>query len=303
MRYRLLLPLLFAGSTLAPLAIAAGPTTADCLAATESSLKLRNAHKLRGARGQLLICAAPTCPSDVRADCTRGIEEINAALPTVVFTVKSATGDELSAVQVTMDAEAVADRLDGTPLTLDPGSHAFTFAVAGQPPVTRTLILHEGEKARRETITLSTPAPAVVAPVPVLAPVVVPPAAPLAPLAPTPAAPETSGGAGHGRRLVGLVVGGVGVAGLAVGGIFGGLAASSWSTVKSQCPSFNGCSPTAVNDHNSAVTSATVSTVGLVAGGVLVAAGVTIFLTAPKDAPVTAGLLIGPQGVAVGGRF
>ena len=118
----------------APSAFAANPTVGDCLSATETSLKLRTDHKLRAARVQALTCSSASCPAEVREECLHRMGELNAAVPTVVFTVKTAAGDELAAVNVTMDGEAVADHLDGSALSLDPGSHQFTFDVAGQPP-------------------------------------------------------------------------------------------------------------------------------------------------------------------------
>ena len=63
-------------------ASAADPTTIDCLSATEGSLKLRSEHKLRSARAQLLVCASPSCPADIRTECARRVDEVNVAIPT-----------------------------------------------------------------------------------------------------------------------------------------------------------------------------------------------------------------------------
>ncbi len=239
---------------------AAGPSVSDCLSATESSLKLRADHKLRAARAALLVCSAATCPADVRQECMRRIDTVNTALPTVVFTVKTGTGQELSAVKVTMDDEVVATYLEGTALSLDPGSHRFAFEVPGQPPVTETLILHEGEKNRREVVLMSGQA--------------TPPAAGAAPAVPTTTAAPSSASSpvepsdsGHGRRIAGLVVGGAGVVGVVLGGVFGGLTFSAWSNANNECPSHTGCSTKANNDRSDSVTYGTVSTVALIAGG------------------------------------
>src|ERR1019366_8252764 len=82
---------------------AEGPTTADCLSANESSIKLRGEHKLRDARTQALICSASSCPTDVRNACTRRVAEVTAAIPTVTFEAKDAAGNDLTVVRVTMD--------------------------------------------------------------------------------------------------------------------------------------------------------------------------------------------------------
>ena len=112
---------------------AADPTTAECLSANEASLTARSQQKLRDARAKLLTCAAPSCPRDVRDECTRGINEINAALPTIVFEAKDDAGADLIAVKVTMDGEVLTDHLEGTAIAVDPGAHTFAFESAGHP--------------------------------------------------------------------------------------------------------------------------------------------------------------------------
>ena len=100
---------------------AADPTTADCLNANNRSIDLRNNHRLRAARGQLLICAANNCPADIRKECTRRVDEVNGQIPTIIFEAKdAASGKDLSAVKVTMDGELIADRLEGTAISIDP---------------------------------------------------------------------------------------------------------------------------------------------------------------------------------------
>lgn len=91
-------------------------------------------------------------------------------------------------------------------------------------------------------------------------------------------------------KTAGFVVGGLGVVGLGVGAIAGGLASSQWNKAKDNCPA-NVCKDQAAqNDAEGAKTKATLSTVGFVAGGVLLAAGVTMVLVAPTNAtPATTG--------------
>jgi hypothetical protein len=240
------------------------------------------------------------------------MDEVSAQIPTIVFEVKDGGGNELSAVKVTMDGEVVAEHLDGSALTLDPGNHKFSFEAAGQPTTTQQILVHEGDKNRHVGVTLasSTAQPPPV-PIPVAVVPVTPPMAPIPPsVAPAPASPapdqtpatETAN-AGHGRRVLGLTVGGVGAAGVVVGGIFGGLGFSSWSSASSACPSNNHCSTTAANDRSNAVTFATVSDIGFIAGGILVATGLTLYLTAPRDKAPRAGLQVTPGGFSVAGRF
>ncbi len=150
-----LVPLIASAVALiAPEVHAADPTMADCLGASESSLKLRKDHHLREARQQLLVCAALTCPAEVRAECGRRVDALNAAIPTLVFEAKDAAGNDLSEVKVTMDGKPLADRLEGTAISLDPGSHQFHFEAAGFAAVDKSYVLREGEKDRRERVRL-----------------------------------------------------------------------------------------------------------------------------------------------------
>jgi hypothetical protein len=116
------------------------------------------------------------------------------------------------------------------------------------------------------------------------------------------------------QRTVAVVAASVGGAGVILGAVLGGLAISSWGTAESDCP--NGCSATsnAQTERTHALTFATGSTIGFIAGGVLVVGGAALWLTAPprKEAPgsVPAGaaqvgvaIVPGPLGVSLRGVF
>ncbi len=117
---------------------------------------------------------------------------------------------------------------------------------------------------------------------------------------------EPSGG------LTALVVGGLGVAGLAVGGAFGLSASSQWSNAKQECkPGACGPGSQAQNDRDAAQTSAGLSTALFVAGGAGLAASVVLWWLGPPN--VTGGsdraLRVAPlvttsaAGFDLGGRF
>ncbi len=288
---------------------AADPTTSDCLNANEASIKLRSEHKLRAARAQLLICAAATCPGDVRDACSRQVIQINQAMPTVVFEVKAAAGQELTDVKVSMDGEPIATRLEGTAVSLDPGEHQFTFEANGQRPSTKTLVIHEGEKERHESIVLggaseATPAAPAPAPAPT-SPAPAPTASAATSQSTTAEAAPNDGGSS--QRKWGLVVGGVGAAGLVAGSIFGLMASSSWGTAQKGCQTpLTNCSPQANDDRNSALTFATVSTISFIAGGVLLGGGALLCFTAPQrtdSAAPAVSLAIGPGSIGAVGSF
>jgi hypothetical protein len=285
-----------------------GPTVAECLTASETSLKSRGQHKLKDARAQALICASRTCPADVRTECTKRVTELNGIIPTLVFEVKDPNGDDVPGVKVTMDGDVFAERLDGTAVPVDPGEHAFAFS-ANDKTVNKTLVIREGDKGRRERIVLGEKSP--------------PPAATTAPdtTAPPPAddtkrphdEPQKKGASGmSGMRIGGLVAGGLGLVGVGLGSYFGITANNAWNSSKSECSTASCPSHAqAIVDHDSAVNNGLASTISFAAGGALLATGVLLFVLAPSgEKTERAGVLsivpaVGPgtAGVSLSGRF
>jgi hypothetical protein len=103
-------------------------------------------------------------------------------------------------------------------------------------------------------------------------------------------------------RTAGFIVGGTGLAGLLASGVLLTVAGLKWNdVVQSNCRAFGDCSQ---QDHDNSVEAsnlASAATVGFVAGGVLTAAGIALYLVAPRQAKV--GLLVSPDGMAIAGAF
>jgi hypothetical protein len=314
LRRRLIVAGLASAAIVARPARAAAPTTADCLAATESSLALRKEDQLRAARAQLLICSAASCPADVRDECTRRAAEVKAAIPTMVFAAKDAAANDLVVVRVMMDGQLIADRLEGTPLLVDPGAHTFSFETLGQPKTEKRFVIREGEKDRRELIVFGATAASAVA----LSPFASSPAAPAThSIAPQSDGPQSASGHWGTRKKVGLAFGAAGMAGLATGVIFS-LAYDSRAADFNEAGCFtsepaNG--PPGCQSRRDNVTSAEGLLVfGYVSAAVLGGIGAYLFLTATpseigpgvalgaRSFPVRC-LPSGSAGIACGGRF
>jgi hypothetical protein len=261
---------------------AADPTTVDCLAANESATALRGKHELRAARAQLLVCAAATCPSDIRSECMRRVADLNAAIPTVVFDVKDAAGSDVSAVQVTMDGKPLVDRLEGTALSLDPGEHIFGFAASGQSVVEKRFIIREGEKDRRERIVLG--GPAGVAPVNGAPPLAAVPGPSTQGIPPSPATPgaETNHGLGT-QKILGLVAMGVGVVGVGLGTVFGLQSMSKHDDAQKACPNTQCATQDGVALWSDARSAGDLSTILFAVGGVGLAGGAVLWFTAKSE--------------------
>jgi hypothetical protein len=260
----------------------ADPTKDACIDSNTNAQRLRLSGKFSGSRAELIKCSAPQCPAILREDCARRLDELEASQPTLVLDVKDQEGHDLTDVRVKVDGTVLTDRLNGTAEPVDPGIHQFTLEVAGQAPVTRTFVIKESEKGRRERIVYTLATSSDVAPV---------------------VAPH---GSWSTQRWLGLGAGGLGVAGVIVGSVFGSLAAAAWNAQKSVCGSTPTCTSmdhaSAVTDHDHLTTDGTASTAAFIAGGVLVAGGAVLFFTAPKARATSTGTLTVIPSLAPG-RF
>jgi hypothetical protein len=280
---------------------AADPTTADCLGANDKSISLRNDHKLGAARAQLLVCAASSCPADIRNECTRRVADVNAAMPTIVFEVKDGAGRDLSAVKVSMDGQPLAERLEGTALSIDPGVHTFAFEAAGQPKVEKQLVIREGQKGRREPVTIGAAGAKAVTPAQTTA------AAPekttsqvsasTADLSPA----QPAGGHGlGGQKMAALVAGGIGIVGVGLGTVFGLQAMSKYNDANGVCP--DKCSDqTGVELWKSTRSAGNASTVAFIVGGVGLAAGAVLWFTSKPSKSTQVG--VGPGSIELKGSW
>ena len=247
----------------APPAPPAPPDKAACLTASNKAQELRDAHKLIEARDQLRICAQQVCPAIVSRDCLTWLDAVEQSMPSVVVSAKDPSGRDLFDVKVTADGQPLTAKLAGDAVPMNPGPHAFHFEAADGSVLDQQVLVREGLKNQNIAVVLGTAAPA---PAP-------PGASPSAPPDATPAA----GGGGIPWRTVGWITGGVGVAGLALGTVFGVMAMSDKNGA--HCDASGACDPGKLSDANSA---ATISTVGFIAGGVLLAGGAALVLFGPS---------------------
>ncbi len=233
-----------------------------CSDAYVQAQALRSTHKLIAARDQLLVCARTQC-TWMTGDCVKWLSEVDAAMPSFVFEVKDGEGDDLSAVQVTMDGHPLATKLDGSAIEIDPGEHHFGFNAAdGTAHTEKKIVAREGDKNRHVSVSLGSGQPPA------------PQAANPKEKEESPAA-ESSGGT---QRTIGFVVGGIGIAGLVVGSVFGvmSLSGSPCDSTTKTC--------TSQADHDTLIAHETVANVGLSVGLVAVAIGGYLLLTAPGEA-------------------
>ena len=251
----------------------AEPTARECIDVNERSIQLRDAHALHDALGKLLVCANPSCPTEIRGECERRLAVVTNEIPSVVFAAKDAAGHDLVAVRVLVDGATVTEKLDGTPLVLDPGTHHFRFEASGEGPIETSALIREGEKNRPIRVTIGAPA------------------------SPTPVEQRRN----PTFRIAGIAAGVLGLGGLVVGALTGFVANDAWSRSQRECATPTNCADysKAVADHNTASDFATVSTIAFVAGGISLAVGGVLFFAAPVVKPGPAAT----TGVTLGARF
>ena len=89
-------------------------------------------------------------------DCRRWLDEVEYAIPTVVFAVREGLRD-LEDVLVTRNGKLIANRLDGRAVAVDPGKQRFVFELKGNRQRTVDALIVEGEKSRVIAVEVSPP--------------------------------------------------------------------------------------------------------------------------------------------------
>jgi hypothetical protein len=155
----------------------------------------------------------------------------------------------------------------GVPRRVDPGRHVIEVRAPGD----------EGPTSRSEVMVEPGSRAVITVPAPVRA------GAPPAPISVQREAPAPDARRGDTQRWVGIGVGAAGILGLGVGAVAGALAISDAGTVDDDCGDDHVCNTQGGKDAaHRAQDTALVSTIGFVAGAVLLATGITVWITAPR---------------------
>lgn len=141
-------------------------TSAACTLSAEKAQLLRRQGKLAAARTELVVCGADACPAVIRDDCRTWTAEVQAAQPTVVFSVRGSNGADLVAAIVSIDGQTFVERIDGLARPLDPGPHDIEVRAASEAPVHLRIVVHEGEKQRVIPVAFTAASPSSAAAVP-----------------------------------------------------------------------------------------------------------------------------------------
>jgi hypothetical protein len=182
---------------------------------------------------------------------------------------------EPATLEVRQDGAVVGKAGWGTPIPVDPGEHEITAtAPNAKPREVTTTVAGNGQTATVNlppieylpTQTTTPPGSAALPPQPAVAT--------------TPEAPPSEGPSQ--RKLVALVVGGVGVVGVGVGAAFGLMVKPTYDKSAAHCNG-NNCDATGHDDRQSAFSKAEVSDIAFGVGAAALVGGAILWLTAPKD--------------------
>jgi hypothetical protein len=186
-------------------------------------------------------------------------------------------------LQVKRDGVAVGPAEWGSAIPVDAGSHTVEAYAPGHKAWSVKIdVPHDGAQVSAPVPSLE-PLPAGAAP---------PPAGPTTAIAPPPAqpvAPPSASSRGGTQRTVGLAVGGAGVVGLGLSGVFALVANGKNQDSKNGCAGDVCTTQSSFDARSSARSAGDAATVSFVAGAAALAIGAVVWLTAPRGAPESAG--------------
>lgn len=229
-----------------------------CLTAPVEGQKLRRDGKLLSAHERFAVCARNSCPAEVVQACARWAHEVEAAIPSVVISVRDEEGHDLPGGQMSIDGEA-STPIGVRAVELDPGEHRVIVERADKRHEER-VVLREGEKNRMVTVTFPSRRPA---PKPSPTPLPPPPQPWWTPM-----------------RVAGVTIGATGVVVTSVGGALALFAKRDYDDARSSCANgaVDDCPASAVTAADSARSRATAATVVIIAGAFAFATGGALVL-------------------------
>lgn len=238
---------------------------------------------------------------EVRAkDVEQASQDALSALEPKIPKLTLKRGEGATVADVTMDGTILGSSSIGSVMPANPGPHVIKATAVGRDPFTAEFTLADAES---KTVTIALDETKVAAPV------VVGPTGP-GPVTEEPEPPPKTSP----LKIAGFVGVGLGVVGLAVGGIFAAKRGSAISELDSKCPTPQSCPASEQDTFNSGKSAATIATAGFIGGGAALGIGLILIIAAPKkkaappkDPSTTASLSFGgpsgPLGASLFGRF
>jgi len=212
--------------------------------------------------------AATFARRDQRPDRVQYAEQRVAALEPKLsrLTIQLGPDADVPGLEIRLDGEALGHAVLGIGAPVDPGSHTVSASASGKLAWQTKVDIVEGPEQKTIVVPKLVDAP----------PGSTPGSA-------APAGSAVGSGAGKAQRVGAFVLGGVGVAAIGVGSIFGLRAISKNKQSNDDGCSGNQCPPDAAATRRSATSAGNASTILFIVGGAALAGGVTLYLTAPRQ--------------------
>jgi serine/threonine-protein kinase len=230
--------------------------------------------------GKTADISTKTGRADDAAEANRRRALLEPRLSRMTLHVAKSDGPDFA---ITLDGNTLNRTQWTDAIPVDPGDHQVAASATGFVPWSTTATVRDPGKTVVVDVPELKPAPAGPPPVGPGASSTAPAPGPTESAQPAggtqpalTASDDTSPTRGKTQRIVGLVLGGTGVVALGAGGVVGLVAKSQYNSAQNEGAGRHADSESAVNTGN-------VATAVVIAGGVLAAAGVVVWLTAPKS--------------------
>jgi len=151
------------------------PAVESCVAAHDRAGALVRSEQWLDARQALAGCVDEACPIAIRADCQGWLEDVAAALPTLLIVLER-DDDGKRPVTLELDGRSLDLPEKLGPIEVMPGPHRLRLTLEGYEAIEQQVTLAKGEK--NQVVTVRFVRPNVVAPLPLPPPPPPPPAAP-----------------------------------------------------------------------------------------------------------------------------
>lgn len=194
----------------------------QCANSYETAQRERGRGAFLEATQAAQACSQIECNALIVQECIKLLEQFKSETPTLVFAARNGRGEEIAAVRVEIDGKLATERIDGLPIAVNPGIHAFRFTAEGEAPVEIKHTARVGDKNRLVEVQIGKPvavAPSPAAPAP----------APLAPV------PVPASRASKPVPVATWLLGGVGIVGLGVFGYMRLKASSDYNDLSNSC--------------------------------------------------------------------
>jgi hypothetical protein len=252
--------------------------------ATGTLLALAVCHEAEGKTATAwaeFVAAEGLAENDKRDDRVAFARDHIQTLETMLSRLTIVVPNPARGLEVRRNGVLIGSAAWGTDTPVDPGRHEIEARAPGKRTWQRTVLI--GASSDRQTVT-----------VPVLAALTAP--QPTTPTVEEPSPPPSP------LVITGAVVGGLGIASIAVGAYFGVQAINKSDQAKSLCSPELCTDPNAVAINDEAEVAANVANVTLILGGVAVAAGITMIAVGATRSS-SAAIELRPNGLVVRGAF